>query len=91
MEVYTILTSEAYDYDNNVRVEVYSTKEKALKEFNELVKIAKDDMGIKYDENGKITNEDIIEDIDENYYSIYEYGYYSKNHITIILEMKIVK
>ena len=87
MKVYAVVSHWTCDCDNGSDIDIYNTKEKALEELNEQIRNARIDMN--YDENDKDSN--IVEELDEDNYCIYEDGYYSSNHISIRIEEKEVK
>ena len=87
MKVYAVISNWVCDCDNGSDTNIYTTREKALEDFNEQIRNARIDMN--YDEEDEDSN--IIEELDENNYSIYEDGYYSRNHINIRIEEKEVK
>lgn len=91
MKVYIILEDWASDYESGNNIEVYDTKEKALEDFNDRIKNARVDMNYDYNENEQIEDSDMVEEKEDDYYCIYEDGYYTRNHITIRLEVKEVK
>lgn len=89
MKVYVVIEDWAYDYDSGNNVEVYNTRQKALDSLQEKRKSAR----IDFDLEGKTDEEieGIIEEQDESSYTVYEDGYYSKNHISIRIEEKEIK
>ena len=91
MKVYVVLENWVVDYDSGSTMEVYSTKEKALEDFNERIRNAKIDMNFEKNEDEQIEDSSIVEEKDEDSYCIYEDGYYSNNHINIRIEEKEVK
>lgn len=91
MKVYVVLEDWVVDCDSGSTMEVYDTKEKALKDFNERIRNARIDMNFNTDEDEQIEESDIKEDKDEDSYTIYEDGYYSTNHISIRIEEKEIK
>lgn len=91
-KVYVVLEEWVVDYESGSTMEVYCTKEKALEDFNERVKYAKIDMNLENTNEDLIEESDMVEEKEENSYSVYEYGDYSRNHISInILEKEVIK
>ena len=91
-KVYVVLEEWVVDYESGSTMEVYNTKEKALEDFNERVKYAKIDMNLENTNEDLIEESDMVEEKEENSYSVYEDGDYSRNHISInILEKEVIK
>ena len=80
-KVYVVKTEWTNDYDNGETERIYDTKEKALEDFNDIVEGGKENLNLYYDEIDMIDEEDMIEEIDDNYYCIYESNDYLRNHI----------
>lgn len=89
MKVYVVIESWACDYDCGNSLEVYSTQEKALEDLEERKRNARIDFGLDNETNNE--TDDIVEEQEEDSYTIYEDGYYSKNHISIRIEEKEIK
>lgn len=87
--VYVLIEEGSWDYEPTMSVEVYSTFEKALKEFNNRVALAKQDMD-EWTEDS--TCEQNIDEASESAsFEIYEDGNFTRLHDTIVIEKKEVK
>lgn len=89
MKVYVVIENWACDYDCGNDLEVYSTREKALEDLEERKRSARIDFGLDNETDNE--TDDIVEEQEEDSYTIYEDGYYSKNHISISIEEKEIK
>lgn len=81
MKVYIIVTENCFNGSNQIDTEVFAEYEKAKKAFDFYVKREKreaDSLEYETDES-------------ENYFSSWEDGYYSMNHVSIELREEEVK
>lgn len=79
MKVYVLVVESTMDYSTDLEIEVFANRKDAHEAFNEEVAKAIADAGDDWE----------IEDLDMSF-SIYEDGYYARNHISVsILERNI--
>ena len=89
--VYVVTEEGSWDYEDTLLTEVYSSFEEALKSYNNLKKIAQDDMK-EWDDGADMTVEDeqIDQDAESAEFQIYQDGDYSRFHDTITITRKEV-
>lgn len=67
-KVYAVVENYHFDYDNEVKTTLYSTKEKALAHFNMIIEREKKDSWIA-------TKRNVVEERGEDYYDAYVEGW----------------
>jgi hypothetical protein len=87
--VYVLAENGSWDYELTGSVDVYSTFEKALKEFRCKVEQAKQDM--KEWTDNSVCEQNIHEKSEDATFEIYEIGEYTRLHDTITIEKKCIK
>lgn len=84
MEIYVIVETSIWEYEICPdKVFVFKDKEKAKKQFEKLCKAAKKDIK-------EFTNDFVI-DKTEDFFCVYEQGYYSQTHCDITLHKKFLE
>ena len=80
MKVYILIVEGTIDYDTNREIKVFKNQKDAEEVFNKEVEAAI----IDADEDWEIEESDML-------FSIYEDGYYARNHIDVlILEKEVI-
>lgn len=85
--VYELKIDWATNDDQGCTTEIYSTEERAKKAFNFEIVQAKDDYGCFDEQTGELENGWLLEELD-NLWDLYEDGFYTSNHCTIMITEK---
>ena len=91
MKVFEVKVDWATNDAEDCTTELYSTKEKAQKAFNFEKLKAMEDYGVFDEQTGELTDENWTLEQRENYWELFEEGYWSTNHCLITLTEKEVK
>jgi hypothetical protein len=91
MTVYELKINWATNDDSGCTTEIYSTEEKARKAFNFEVIQAMQDYEVFDEESGELIDENWQLDKGNNFWELWEDGYYSANHCLITVTEKEVK
>jgi len=88
--VYVLIEDSSWDYEYSQDIKVYSNFNDALKDYNQRVKDAKNDMDQWLDKDEQATEE--LVDTDKEYasFSIYEDGNWTRTHDDISVNKKEV-
>ena len=82
-KIYAVVENYHFDFDNETKTSLYSTKEKAISHFNSIVEREKKDSWIA-------TKRNVIEESREGYYDAYVEGWASEFETEISIEEKEV-
>lgn len=91
MKVYEVKVDWATNDAEDCTTELYSTEEKARKAFNTERVQAMEDYGVFDEQTGVLTDKNWELEQRENYWHLFEEGYWSGNHCLITLTAKEVK
>ena len=91
MKVYEVKVDWSTNDDAGCSTEIYATEEKARKAFNFEIVQAMQDYDVFDEETGELTDECWVLDRGNNFWELWEAGYYTSNHCLITLTEKEVK
>lgn len=91
MKVYEVKVDWATNDAQDCTTEIYATEEKARKAYNFEIAQAMQDYGVFDEETGELTDQDCDLDQGNNFWELWEDGYYTANHCLITLTEKEVK
>ena len=85
MKVFEVKVDWATNDAEDCTTELYNTKENAQKAFNFEKLQAMEDYGVFDEQTGELTDENWTLEQKENYWELFEEGYWSTNHCLITL------
>ena len=91
MKVYEVKVDWATGEGSDCTTEIYATEEKARKSFNFEICQAMEDYCVFDEETGELTDESWELDSGDNFWELWETGYYTSNHCLITMTEKEVQ